>query len=479
MLLSEASLRYPTGCLTEDSTILSSRSPHRPTLRRILGTVTVVCVGVGTAIGSGVFRTPGEVAALISSPWVILGLWLVAGLITLMQSLVTAELATRLPKAGGEYQFLKAAYGDFAAFFFGWSCTVFIIGGGAGTIAAALGDFAAELFRLKPSWASPLFGCLAIVGVTAVNVLGLKSGAVAQNLLTLLKAVALLAIAAAAMWLASRAFPAADAATTVTRSDLGFNTLLLALLPVFWSYTGATDAVRLAEEVKDAQRAMPRALLMTVAILTGVYLLYNYALLCALSPDQMAGQPSVHALALAPLRGETVRIMVLAASILVCLGSISGVFLGSVRVTYALARDGLAFRRLARMSGAQAPVASFLVVGAIACGFVLNRKFEDILKIYFLASAFLFGLTYLSLIVFRARDRRAGRPFPAGVYRAPFGQWQATALVLLELAIAASIIRSDWQSGSVDSLLTLGLLAGMAVFYLFWKRVAASERRGA
>lgn len=440
-------------------------------LRRILGTATVVCVGVGGAIGSGVFRTPGEVAQYVRSPWIILGLWVAGGFITLIQSLVTAELATRFPKAGGEYQFLKEAYGDFAAFFFGWSCTVFIIGCGAATIAAALGDFCGELFGLRSSWASPLFGCLAIVCVTWVNASGLRSGAFAQNLLTLLKIVALLVIAGFAVWLADRVTPAAPLAAVATRPELGMGTLLLAFLPVFWSYTGATDVIRLAEEVKDVRRALPRAMFTTVVVLTVVYLLYNYALLCAMPPDVMAGEPSVHAMSLASLRGEAVRAGVLVASIVICLGSISSVFLASVRVTYALARDGLTFRVLGRMSRNQAPVASFVVIGAIACGFVVSRSFNGILRIYFLASAVLFGLTYLSLIVFRLRDRRAGRPFPDGVYRAPVGLLLAAFLILFELAIAGSIIRSDWQSGSSDSLLTLALLAGMALFYVVWKRV--------
>jgi APA family basic amino acid/polyamine antiporter len=432
--------------------------------------MTVVCVGVGTAIGSGVFRTPGDVAQYVRSPWIILGLWVVAGFITLMQSLVTAELATRFPRAGGEYQFLKEAYGDFAAFFFGWSCTVFIIGCGAATIAAALGDFCKELLHLRASWASPLFGCLAIVSVACVNIAGLRVGAVTQNLLTLLKAVALLVIAGLAVWLAGRVTPAAPLAAAGPRPELGVATLLLAFMPVFWPYTGATDAIRLAEEVKDVRRALPRALFTTVAVLTGVYLLYNYALLCALPPDAMAGQPSVHTMALAPLQSDAMRVGVLAASIVICLGSIGSIFLASVRVTYAMARDGLTFRALGRMSRVQAPVASFVVIAVIACAFVASRSFGGILRIYFLASAVLFGLTYLSLIVFRVRDRRAGRSFPAGVYRAPVGGLQVSILILLELAIAASIIRSDWQSGSRDSLMTLTLLAGMALFYVVWKR---------
>ena len=129
----------------------------------MLGPSTAVSVGVGGAIGSGIFGAPGVVANLIDSPRMILLIWLLCGGITMMQSLVSAELATRFPQAGGEYQYLKAAYGEFAAFFFGWSGTIFIIGGGGGTIAAALGEFAADLFGLAQPWAPPVLGCCAIV----------------------------------------------------------------------------------------------------------------------------------------------------------------------------------------------------------------------------------------------------------------------------------------------------------------------------
>ncbi|MFQ5411611.1 MAG: APC family permease, partial [Phycisphaerae bacterium] len=427
-----------------------------PALRRILGPISVVCVGVGGAIGSGIFRTPGKVAESIQSPWLILLLWVLAGGITLMQSLVSAELATRFPRAGGEYEYLKRAYGDFAAFFFGWSCTLFIIGAGAATIAAALGDFAAELGRLDRSWASPAFGCAAIITVTAVNALGLRTGAFTQNLLTLLKVAALMGIAIGAWILSGRLTPIPSPVVIGPNETSWTLAFLMALLPAFWPYTGATDSVRLAEEVKDVRKAMPRALFSTVAVLTVVYFFYNYALLCAVSPVEMAGDPGVHARIFASDRGFFLREAILIVSILICLGSITAVFLANVRVTYALARDGLTFRFLSRMSRSQAPVASFMVVGLIACAFVLSRSFEKMLKIYFLASAFLFGMTYLSLIVFRLRDRRAGRAFPEDAYRAPAGALLGVLLILIELAIAVSIIVSDITAAepSFDSLIT-------------------------
>lgn len=441
-------------------------------LRRVLGPMTIVCVGVGGAIGSGVFATPGEAAKYLASPWAILLVWVVCGGITLMQALVTAELATRFPKAGGEYQYLKEAYGDFAAFFFGWSFTVFIVGAGSATIAAALGEFAAELLGLEREWSPRVLGCLAIVAVTTVNAFGVKTGAFAQNLLTVVKTSALLAIAAGALYVGGELLPVTGqvemAQPRVERSLI--QAFLMALLPVFWAYTGATDSAKLAEEVRDVHRALPRALIGTTVVLTFVYVSYNYALLCAVSPDRMAGVRSVPAMVFGGVHGWPVAKLILVASILICLGSISSVFLANVRVIYALARDRLTFQVLGRMSRRQAPVPALVVAGTISCTFVLNRSFGQMLGIYFLASTVLFGLTYASLIVFRLRDRRQNRPFPAEAYRAPAGYLLVAALLVLEIAIATTIIKSDIEAGSPDSLITVGVLVATAGLYFLWKR---------
>lgn len=459
---------------------MEHRGATHTTLRRILGPVSVACVGIGGAIGSGIFATPGEAARHISSPWVILSVWVVAGFITLLQSMVTAELATRFPRAGGEYQYLKEAYGDFAAFFFGWSFTVFIIGGGAATIAAAFGEFLAQLLTPNTEDAKriePLLGCGAIVSVMIVNGLGLKTGAFTQNILTMLKTVALLAIAVGAILVAKRISPAASPSNVLEAPSLTTNAFLLGMLQAFWAYSGATDSAKLAEETHDVRRALPLALLSAVGTLTVVYCFYNYALLCAASPAEMAGRRSVPSLIFGHINGWGLDELILAASALICLGAISSVFLANVRVTYALARDGLTFGILGRMSKHQAPIGSILVGGVLACAFVLFRSFEAILRIYFLGSTVLFGLTYASLLVFRRRDRITGLGKRPDVFHTPGGPFVVVLLVGIELAIATSIVVDDFRTGSRDSLWTIALLIGLALLYWVWRTMTPTRVR--
>jgi APA family basic amino acid/polyamine antiporter len=440
--------------------------PPRRALGRVLGPVTTFLVGLGVAIGSGILRTPGLVASATDAPALILAAWAAGGLFVLASGLVSAELATRFPEAGGEYVYLREAYGRFPAFFFGWAYTIFIIGGGAATIAAAAGESLQELLGLQASSARPL-AALAIVGVTAVNALGVGAGAALQNALTALKLAALLGLAAAALLLGESG---THWAAPPPASAQGWWLLLGALPPVLWSYDGTTDAAKLAEEVEDVQRALPRALVGAALALTLLYLLVNAAYLAVLTPAELArgrfAANEVMARLFGPLGGRLMN----ALGLVVFLGCLSSTLLATVRVTFALARDGLAFGALARMSRGQSPVAALALVGAIALVFTWGRGFSEILSIYFLAAALLFGLAYGSLFVFRRREARLGLRPPAGVFVAPMGRALAAGLIAVQLAMAVHIAVSDPRA----SLGTAGLLALCALAYLIPK----GARRG-
>lgn len=442
---------------------------------RVLGPTTAYLVGLGVAIGSGIFRTPALVAQELGSPAWMLGAWAFGGLFVFLSGMVSAELATRFPEAGGEYVYLREAYGEFVAFFFGWGYSVFIIGGGAATIAAAAGEAAAELLALDPAWAKPL-AAASVVAVVGVNALGVKAGAGLQNVLTAIKILALVAVVGAALALGEASTDWGRPLVLPEGRSL-VAVLVAALPPVLWAYEGTTDAVKLAEEVEDPQRALPRALLGSALTLTVLYVGANVAYLLVLTPDQMAGSRFAANDVMATLFGEVGRRLMTALSLVVFLGALSATVLATVRVTFALARDGLTFPIMARMSKHQAPVPALVAVGGIAALFTLARGFQQILNIYFLAAAILFGLAYGSLIVFRRRDAVQGRV--QGVFRCPAGPVVATALILLQLAMASLIV----VHSPMDSLYTLLLLAAVAGLYVVWRRsglggAAASARRG-
>lgn len=435
-------------------------------LRRLIGGTTALCIGLGVAIGSGVFRTPGIIASeLGSARWIVVA-WICGGAITLAASLVTAELATRFSRAGGEYVFLRAAYGDFVSFFFGWAYTVFIAGGGVAVIAAASGEAACELFAAPDRWA-PWIGAAIVAGVVAVHCAGLRTGAATQNVLTLAKVAALLGIGVLAIvrfGVGVKVNPAADAATLTP----GGSMFIAALLNVMWAYDGSTDSAKMAEEITDVRRALPRALVASCLLLTFVYVLVNWSFLVMMTPAEMGQSRFVASDAMARIAGEWGRALLSGMTLLICVGCIASTTLASVRVPFALARDGFAPAALARVSDGQAPIPALLLMGAITIAFTLVRDFRAVLSIYMFAAAILFSMTYASLIVFR---RRFGAP-PSAAFRCPAGPLLAAGLIAFEAWLAAHVARTSPR----DTLYSLVLLAVIAAGYALWRRIGTVRR---
>lgn len=439
-------------------------------LQRVIGPFTTLLVGVGIAIGSGILRTPGLVATELPSPLFILLAWCIGGLFCLASGLVSAELSTRFPEAGGEYVFLREAYGEAVGFFFGWAFTVFIVGGGVATIGAAAGEAAAAVFGFEAG-AAPYLAATAVALVVGINALGLSAGAGTQNVLTAAKVLALVVVAGLGFLLGS---PGKLSAAIEAAPSVSFAGFLAALPPVLFAYAGTTDTAKLAEEVESPEKAMPRAMVGSALLVTLVYLVVNLSYLFVLSPAEMSGRSFVASDIFSILLGPVGERAMNAISLLVFLGALSSTVLATVRVTFALARDELAPAKLAWISPRQAPVPALLLVGLIAVLFTLFRGFRQILDIYFLASAVLFGLTYLSLFVFRARDRRAGRMAPPGMFRAPWAGLLVFGLIGVQLAIAIDILRTNPR----DALGAAALVVGLAVAYAGLRVARRARTRG-
>ena len=446
--------------MPDGSAPASDGAQGRP-LKRLLGPTTAFLVGLGVAIGSGIFRTPALTAGSFGSASGIILAWLFGGLFVLASGLVTAELATRFPRAGGEYVYLREAYGEFVAFFFGWSYTLFIIGGGAATIGAACGEVSAKLLGWGPGAEKPL-ATLVVLVVVLINVIGLRAGALWQNALTILKLTALFVVASLGLLYGQATI---DWSETPLKAGGGWFAFLAALPPVLWAYDGTTDTSKLAEEVSDVRRALPRALIGSALTLTGVYVIVNLACLSVLSPAEMAQHDFALSAAMGRILGPEGERLVTVVSLVVFLGSLSSTLLATVRVTFALGRDGLAPAAFGRMSESQSPVAAYIAVGLVAAAFTWNRGFVQILDIYFLAASILFGLAYASLLVFRARDARQGG-FPSTAFRCPGGPILSLTLIGVQLALGARIIIGS----PTDSLRTLGLLVVLGAAYAFVRR---------
>src|SRR6266513_2505215 len=331
---------------------------------------------VGIMVGSGIFRTPGLVAAQLGRPWLTFVAWVLGGALAFLGALCFAELATRHPRAGGKYVYVREAFGPRAGFVVGWVESV-----GMYTAAiAAIGVAAAEFLVRLTGWDSgsiPWLGAGLVALFTAVNLIGVASGRWVQNLVTAAKVLALGSVVVIAF---ARGTGAGwhGALPDAPRGAAVWPALAIASRSVIWTYYGYPDAAKIAEEVVDPGRTLPRVLLGGIAIVTALYLLLNAAFL--------------HVLRLA---------------LLVVLASINGNVFVTPRVLFGLAREGLAPGALARVNRGGTPWVAMLLVGAVAVALAATGTFEKLLGLAIAEVLVIDGLTVAALFPLRTREPRA------------------------------------------------------------------------
>ena len=446
------------------------RSPAAATppsaLPRALPLLTAIGAVIGIMIGSGIFRVPTSIAALVGEPWAILALWVAGGALALCLALLLSELAAMFPQAGGMYVFLREAFGDAVAFIYGW--TYLLVNPAAwATIAMACAEFIGYFVPLDdPSQRFVAMGI--IVVLCAINVVSTRWGAAAQNLSTGTKFVMLLALVGLVFGYADGgdgAFALANAEGAVAPA---FSAWLLALVAVLWAFDGFAGFCALAGEVRDPQRNLPRALLLGVSSVTVLYLLVNAALLYALPVDRIAATPLALSLAVEFATGPVAALIVAGLVVVATLSSLAGCVLSDPRVFFAAARDGNFFRRIGAVQPRFLTPANAIVMhGLLACVYASARTFDQ------LAATFVLGIvpfyTLAALAVWRLRHSRPELDRP---YRAPLAPllaciWCGAALLI----IGNALVESPLITG-----INLAISAvGLPVFWI-WKRARSRSR---
>lgn len=429
----------------------------RPRLLRILRSREGTAISLGVAIGAGIFRTPGEVAAHLPRPGLILLAWVAGGLLVLLDATVLAELAAARPGAGGHYVYLRDAYGRRMAFLYGWTAVFLTWPASVAALGAASRDFALRL-GLPPGPTS-----VAVVLFPAVvHTLGLRTGSLAQDLLSYGKALALGAVVVGALVVAA-AHPAAPAAAPPLVAPLALAGIGLALQQILWTYDGYADAIFVAEETSNPGRAVPRALHTSVLVLVVLYVGINAAFLTCLTPAEMAGSKLVAADALGKLGGPMASHAIECIALLAVLGAASATLLSGPRIAFAMARDGLLFDVFARVTPAGTPLAGLLTMTVMALVYLTLDTFEGILMMTIFVIWVFVTLTTVALFVFRVREPRAPRP-----YRVPLYPVLPALLLVLAAALLGDMLVNATRSVAQGSAI---MLAGVLVFEV-WRRLA-------
>jgi len=437
---------------------VSQSQPTSPGLARRLGVFDATMLVMGGIIGSGIFVTPAEVARYVHTPLLIVGVWVLGGMIALAASFVYAELAARRPEVGGQYAYLRDAYGPMPAFLYGWALLLVIQSGGMAAVAITFARYFGNLVQLP---IADSVVAVAVLGLlTIINCLGVRSGSNVQNVLMLLKIAAIGALVLAGFWLAPAAAAAPSAAATQPLSTLA--AIGAAMTPVMFSYGGWQTSSFVAGEMRSPQRDLGRGLLLGVL---GVVLLYTaVAFVCqhALGLQELAASktPASDVMRLALGQGGVTFIALGIA--ISALGFLSQGMLTAPRVYFAMAEDGVFFRSVAIVSErTRVPVVAIGLQGAAASIIALSGTFGQILSYVVSVDFIFFGLTGAALFVFRRRD-----PGQAVAFKAPLHPFTTGLFVI---ACAVTVIATVWNNPT-NSLIGYAILAAGVPACLYWQR---------
>jgi APA family basic amino acid/polyamine antiporter len=432
--------------------------------------VDLVLLGVGTVIGSGIFLVPSIVlraAGTLGVAWVV---WVVAGVLSLLGALTYGELGALKPEAGGLYIYIRDAYGPFIAFLYGWGL-FFVIG--AGSVATLMVAFTEYLHELVPI--TPTSGRIVIVVIVTllavVNVCGARISADAQNWMTGVKVVAIVALSLAFLvrggglvaagggpWWPSHAGP-----SVVT--GIG-----AAMVAVLWAFEGWQYVTFAAGETANPQRTFPRALAWGTAAVVGVYLLANVGYVAALGPagvrqaDRVASESALTVFGPWAAKAVTIAILVSIVS------AANGLTLTASRVYFAMARDGLFFERLARVHERfRTPAFAIAVSSAWACVLALTGTFEQLLT-YVVFSAWIFyALGAAAVFHYRRAEPAAPR-----VFRVPAYPLTPIVFVLSALFVVGNTLITQPQRAAVG----LGIMLVGTPAYFVWRRRSRRDASG-
>jgi len=379
-------------------------APAPVTYARRLGLFSGVMMVIGGIIGSGIFRSPQIVAQRVVTPELTLGVWVLGGLIALAGAFVYGELGGRFPKAGGQYVYLRDALGPLPAFLYAWALVLIIATGAIAAMAVTFADYAIALLALGERARLPL-AVGSIVLLSAVNYTGVRPGAITQNIFTILKLVALGAVIAAGLAAAAGLLPAAAPTEALRAPENVVVAIGAALVPVLFACGGWQQTNFIAEEIIEPERNLPRALVIGVIGVVLVYVLANFSYIQALGAGGLAASTAPAADAMTRLVGPVGRTLITAGIMVSTFGAMNLVILVTPRVVQAMAADGLFIPTLARLHPKyRTPAAAIAVQGLWALVLVSSGRYGALLDYVVFADWIFFGLTAVTLFVYRARD---------------------------------------------------------------------------
>ena len=451
-------------------------------MRRGLGTLDGAALVISTVVGVGIFVSPGIVAGLVPSPMPMLAVWAVGGVLALCGALVYAELAATYPAAGGEYVYIRRAFGPLAGFLSGWTS---LVAGFSGAIAAAAVGFAEYMGRFLPAAANPaalialgppgaqlaltrrgLVAIALILACSAVHLRGLRPGRLMNNALAALNVLTVLLVVAVGFAVGEA--PARDWVAESRPWTIGG--WLLALIPVMFTFSGWNAPAYLGGEFREPGRSLPRAFLLGTCVVLALYLALVGLYLHALGPTDLAGTTAVGDRAAATLLGGGGASLLVPLILVALASSVSAMVMTGPRVYYAMARDGAlpgSFSRLSPRTGV--PARALIAQSAWSCLLVVTGAFEALLTYTGFAIVLFGGVAVASVFVLRRRDPAVPRPYRVWGYPLTPAAFVLASAAMVVQAIRLAPAPSLWGTALI--------LLGVPVWW--WGRRAGDALPGA
>lgn len=374
----------------------------RTLLPRRLGLISAIAVLIGSTIGTGIFRSPAGIAAKVPDEGLYLLLWALGGFFSLCGALTLAELAGALPHTGGVFVYLREGWGKLPAFLFGWSELTIIRASALGAVATVFAEYMLRLLRIENQSAVHYVAAGAILLVAVFNILGVQKGAIVQNLTTAGKYGALVILVLAAFLIGGNNPAPVQAVETTGQTTLVM--FGLAFISLLWVYDGWADVTFLSGEVKNPERNLPLTIIGGTLAVIAIYLLANFAYLHLLDISQISSSKLVAADTAYRIVGETGVKLVSIAVMISAFGTLNGSMMTGPRIFFAMADDGLFFKKIASVHPRfKTPHVAISLAAGLAILFVMVRTFEQLADAFVLAIWPFYALSVAAVYALRRK----------------------------------------------------------------------------
>ena len=451
------------GTIEPDVILLSTSTNQKDEPKPMLTVTDAVVIIVGIVVGAGIFRTPSMVASNTGGWELFMSVWLLGGVVSLIGALCYAELSTTFPNTGGDYHFLMRAFGRRFAFLFAWARMSIIQTGSIALLAYIVGDYTAQLFSIG-TYSSAIYAAMVVILLTTINIIGIKSGTNTQKLLVGVQFAGLLMVIIAGLFISPSEAVLEELSTELTSPSMAMG---LAMVFVLLTFGGWNEAGYISAELRNGSRKMVNVLIISIALITAIYLLINLAFLNVLGMDRMAAS---QAPAIDLMRATLGDLGVVFIGVLVAIAALTSanatIFTGA-RTNYALGRDFPLFSILSKWNGrTSSPVNAFIIQGAIALlliciGANTRNGFESMVEFTAPVFWFFFLSIGIGLFVLRIKEPEIKRPFKVPLY---------PVTPILFCLVCGYLLYSSLMYTGFGAMVGVGILLLGTLFFLYIKK---------